>query len=165
MKNLMECTFHSGAMNSLEELVFAKCGKLKNPPANLCGFQKLNVVHLAQMHSNFSNGIERTSRGRPNVKPHDIDMHFHTEGNQETAASPAATTAAAPHTTEGSQNSAEGSQTTTPEFINPPATEVEEIETVAVDRVTLPRRVPMGAVLTPYYHLFCKMYGTIMTTI
>lgn len=85
MKNLIKCTFESGSMNSLEELVFAKCGKLENPPANLCGFKNLEVVHLAQMHSNFSKGIERTSSGRPIVKPHDIDMHFHTEGNQETA--------------------------------------------------------------------------------
>ncbi|XP_066374008.1 disease resistance protein RPM1-like [Miscanthus floridulus] len=113
MKNLIECTFHSGAMNCLEELVFAKCGKLKKPPANLSGFKNLKVVHLAQMHSDFSKGIEQES-GRPIVQPHNIDMHFHTEGNQETAASPAATTAAtqgiqntAPDTTEGSQNTAD----------------------------------------------------------
>ncbi|XP_062227736.1 disease resistance protein RPM1-like [Phragmites australis] len=105
MENLKECKFGPGALKNLEELVFAKCGKLKSPPAGLRGIQSLREVHLAQMLPEFYKAMEDIV---PRDIIRDVPMDFH----------------------EFSRATSEGSQTTAIEPIAPPATtEENEITT------------------------------------
>lgn len=53
MENLSECKFGQNAMGNLEELVFAKCGKLKSLPQGLDHLGSLREVHLTEMLPSF----------------------------------------------------------------------------------------------------------------
>uniref|UniRef100_A0A0D9WTU9 NB-ARC domain-containing protein n=1 Tax=Leersia perrieri TaxID=77586 RepID=A0A0D9WTU9_9ORYZ len=80
MENLSECTFSTESMANLEVLVFAKCAQLKSPPTEIEQLGSLKEVHLAQMHQEFCNGMEKKVYGR--VYYSDLQKHFHSSTRQ-----------------------------------------------------------------------------------
>ncbi|KAL6603529.1 hypothetical protein ACP70R_043890 [Stipagrostis hirtigluma subsp. patula] len=88
IENLNECTFGSGAMKSLEELVFAKCYKISSPPQGIEHITSLQVVKWSEMPLGFSNGLNTGSIKR-RARVEEIKMHYHRSTRAATEADPA----------------------------------------------------------------------------
>ncbi|KAL6873640.1 hypothetical protein ACP4OV_013722 [Aristida adscensionis] len=137
IENLTVCKLGGEAMKRLQELEFAKCGKISTPPEGIEQIPNLRVVYWAEMPEGFSDGL--TTRLKEKTGPNAVQvlekkMPFHRPSRGRSATQGGQTTAADPVT----KSSAEGSKNMGNDAIA--STDTEGTQTTGVQSVTARRR-------------------------